>query len=134
MLCNVNIWALLVSSLTSLAIAGFWYSDYAFGKQWRAFNSNLFTMGSDNMTRLYIGQFILTLITNFVLARALFYTGAATWIQGLAVAVAIWIGFIAALGASSILWEKKPWKLVAINTGSYLAALVVSGIILTLWS
>ncbi len=134
MLCNINIWALLVSSLAALVVSGFWYSDYAFGKQWRAFNSNLFTMGSDNATRLYIGQFILTLITNFVLARVLFFTGASSWIQGLAVALLVWVGFVAALGASSILWEKKPWKLVAINTGSYLATLIVSAIIFTLWN
>lgn len=134
MLCNVNIWALLVTSVISLVISGLWYSDYAFGKQWRAFNNNLFSMLPGNVARLYAGQFVLILITNFVLARALFYTGAATWVQGLAVAIAVWVGFVAALGASSILWEKKPWKLVAINTGSYLATLIVSGIIFALWS
>ncbi len=134
MLCNVNIWALLVSSVASLVIAGLWYSDFAFGKMWRSYNTNLFTMPTGNMAKLYAGQFVLSLITNFVLARVLFYAGAATWVQGVSLAIAVWLGFMAAVSASAIIWEKKPWKLVAITEGSYLVTLVVSSIIFTLWS
>lgn len=91
-------------------------------------------MPTGNMAKLYAGQFVLSLITNFVLARVLFYAGAATWVQGVSLAIAVWLGFMAAVSASAIIWEKKPWKLVAITEGSYLVTLVVSSIIFTLWS
>lgn len=134
-LCNVNIWALLVSTVVALIVVTIWYSDYVLGKQWKKYMGNLFTVkpSTKEMVRMFIGQFVLTLITNFALARALFYTDATTWARGIAVALFVWIGFVAAVEGGSILWEKKPWKLVAINAGAYLVTFIVSGIIIAAW-
>lgn len=134
-LCNVNIWALLVSTIVSLMIVTVWYSDYILGKEWRKYMGNLFTIkpSTSDMIKMFIGQFILTLITNFVLARVLFYTETTTWTRGIAVALFVWIGFVAAVEGGAIIWEKKPWKLVAINAGAYLVALIVSGMIIAVW-
>ncbi len=135
LLCNVNIWALLVSTVASLIIVTVWYSDYVLGKEWRKYMGNLFTTkpSTKDMIKMFIGQFILTLITNFVLARILFYTDTITWTRGLTVAFFVWVGFIAAIEGGAIIWEKKPWKLVAINAGAYLVAFIVSSIIIAVW-
>lgn len=134
-LCNVNIWALLVTVVASLIVSTLWYSDYVLGKQWRVYMGNLFTTQPSTraMVKMYIGQFILTLITNFILARAIYYADASTWARGLVVSVVVWLGFVAAVEVSGVVWEKKPWKLVAINAGAYLVAFVVSGIIFAVW-
>lgn len=135
MFCNVSIWALLVATIASLVVTTAWYSDYVLGKQWRAYMGNLFTSqpSTKSMVKMYAGQFVLTLITNFVLARVLFYADATTWARGLAVAVMVWIGFVAVVEGSAALWEKKPCKLVAINAGAYLVSLIVSAIIIAVW-
>jgi len=134
-LCNVNIWALLVTSVAALVVSTLWYSDYVLGKQWRAYMGNLFTTqpSTKAMVKMYVGQFILSLITNFILARAIYYTDTSTAVRGLVVSVVIWLGFVATVEASAIVWEKKSWKLVAINAGAYLVAFIVSGIIFAVW-
>ncbi|MBP9701917.1 MAG: DUF1761 domain-containing protein [Candidatus Pacebacteria bacterium] len=135
MFCNVSIWALLVSTIASLLVVTAWYSDYVLGKKWRSYMGNLFTTqpSTKSMIKMFVSQFALTLITNFILARALFYADATTWTQGVAVAIALWIAFIATVEAGTIVWEKKPWKLAAINSGAYLVTFIVSAIILTVW-
>jgi len=134
-LCNVNILALIVATIASLIVTVAWYSDYVLGSQWRSYMGNLFVTkpSTKTMVRSFGIQFVLTLITNFILARVLMYANATTWISGIAIAIALWIGFIAATEASAIIWEKKSWKLVAINSGSYLASLIVAGLILAIW-
>lgn len=135
MICNISVWALLISTVVSLGVAAAWYSDYILGKQWKAYVGNLFNQSPSPKTlaKLYAIQFVLTLVTNFALARALLYTGTTTWPKAVAVALAVWIGFVAVIEGSGILWEKKPWKLVAINAGSYLVTFIISAIILVAW-
>ena len=136
MFCNVNIWALLVSTVVSLIVTAIWYSDYVLGKQWRSYITNLFSSAKPSnisIAKMFGVQFVLTLITNFILARALVYTSAFSWSSAFAVAVAVWIGFIAMIEGSAIVWEKKSWKLVAINSGVYLITFIISAIILATW-
>jgi hypothetical protein len=86
-----------------------------------------------DMVKMFGIQFILSLITNFGIARALVYTGTFSWVSAISVAIAIWIAFVAVIEGSAIVWEKKPWKLVLINSGLYLVVFIVSAIILAHW-
>lgn len=98
--------------------------------------TNLFSSvkpSKKDMAKMFGIQFVLTLITNFILARALVYTGVFSWSGAFAVALAVWIGFVAVIEGSAIVWEKKAWKLVAINSGVYLVTFIISAIILALW-
>jgi hypothetical protein len=135
MFCNVNIWALLVATIASLIVSTVWYSDFVLGKKWRSYMGNLFLTkpSTKDMVKMFGIQFILSLITNFGIARALVYTGTFSWVSAISVAIAIWIAFVAVIEGSAIVWEKKPWKLVLINSGLYLVVFIVSAIILAHW-
>ena len=125
-----------MSTVVSLAVVTIWYSDYVLGKQWRSYMTNLFSSTKPSnkaMAKMFGIQFVLTLITNFTLARALVYVGAFSWSSAFAVALAVWIGFVAVIEGSAIVWEKKSWKLVAINSGVYLVTFIISAIILAVW-
>lgn len=49
-------------------------------------------------------------------------------------AVFTWLGFYVPGELGAIVWEKKSWKLFAINTGYNLASLLIVGLILTFWT
>jgi hypothetical protein len=44
-----------------------------------------------------------------------------------------WLGFIATTLFAETTYEKRPFKLYAINTGYWLTALLISGAVLAVW-
>mgnify|MGYP001589158455 CR=1 FL=1 len=85
------------------------------------------------MTKAYIIAFIGAFVTNFVLAHFIDYVQAQTIVDAIQAAFWIWLGFIAPLLLSSVLWENKSMKLYLINAFQYLFALIIAAIILTIW-
>lgn len=86
-----------------------------------------------DMVLRYLAQFATVLVTTFILARVIFMVGSNTWTQGAVLAFWVWVGFVAAISAGCLIWQKSSKKLFFINTGYTLVALVLSGIILAAW-
>ena len=85
------------------------------------------------MALLYFAAFLMTLLTNFVLANYIEYLGAETASEGAESAFWPWLGFFVPVLAGGVLWERKSFKVFVINALHYLVALLTSGIILALW-
>lgn len=134
---DVNYLAVLVSAIMNMAVGAFWYSPAGFGKQWAALMgwtdpAKLEAM-KKGATKGYIGGFIAALVMMFVLANLVSLTGAATPTAGALVGFWSWLGFVATTQIGVILWDNKPPKLFAINTGYSLVTLVIAGVIMALW-
>lgn len=134
---DVNLLAVLVAAIVATAIGGFWYSPVGFGKQWSAFMGWTSKKDIDAMKKgamqSYIWVFVAALVTAYVLAVVLGWAAAVTVADGFQVAFWIWLGFFATTQLGVMLWERKPFKLYAINTGFNLVALLVQGALLTVW-
>jgi hypothetical protein len=55
------------------------------------------------------------------------------WTGGLALGLALWIGFPLVLWTGAMLHEKVPFKLAALHGGDWLAKLLVVGVIVSVW-
>lgn len=55
-------------------------------------------------------------------------------VSGMKVGFAIWAGFVTTVRFTAFLFERKPFKLYAINTGYQLACYLAMGAILAVWS
>jgi hypothetical protein len=55
------------------------------------------------------------------------------WTGGLALGLALWVGFPAVLWTGAMLWENTPWKLAALHGGDWLVKLLLVGVIVSLW-
>ena len=64
----------------------------------------------------------------------MYYAGARTFTLGAAVGFLNWLGFIMVEQLDAYAAEKKPLKLVAINSGNHLVGLVIAGAILAAWT
>lgn len=136
MLCNVNIWAVIVSAIVSMIIGSIWYSKALFGTTWMALTGWTGVVSEQEkkgMWKLYLTQFIASLVTIFILARTLFLSQTAGVAYSMIWAFWLWLGFTVAFALGAVLWEKRPFKLLAINTGYALVSLLVSAIILAIW-
>ena len=135
MLCNVNIWAVIVSAVVSMGIGAIWYSKALFGNTWMALTgqTSMNPDASKGMWKLYLGQFIATLVTTFILARTLFLSQTAGVAYSMIMAFWLWLGFVAAVTIGMVLWDRKPFKFFAITAGCTLVSLLVSAAILAVW-
>ena len=131
---HFNHWAILVSALMQWLLGAAWYSPALFAKPWMAM---VFvrqdSTKKNSMILGMIASFIGSLVTSFVLAHVVLWSGAQTFAIGSAIGLIMWMGFVAAPLWASYIYEGRPAKLFAINTGYWLVACVISGGLLAVW-
>ena len=134
---EVNWIAILVSAVFSMVLGAVWYSPALFGKQWMKLSGmtkGKIAKSKDKMPMIYGGQFLASLVEIWVLSVFIRYTGVEEFVTGAIVGLWIWLGFVATVGFSDIVFNGKDLRLVAINTGYQLVLLIVAGGILATWA
>lgn len=131
---SVNILSIVIAAIASFAIGSVWYSPVAFGRQWMALmgidEKKASEAGVSGMWKLYAAQFITTLVMFLVLGFLFIATGNHGAWNGATLGGIVWFGFAATDAVGKVLWEKKPLKLILINLGGSLVALIVGGAII----
>ncbi len=141
----INYWAVLAAAVAQIVLGSLWYGPL-FGKSWAGLigwtPEAMETMkrdpkGKAKMMRGYIFMAVGAFLMAWILDHAIIFASAYLLITGVAAGLAVgflnWLGFIAPILLSSVLWEGKPWKLWFINASYYLVGLLVMGTILSLW-
>ncbi|MEK7554653.1 MAG: DUF1761 domain-containing protein [Patescibacteria group bacterium] len=136
MIPDINYLAVFASAVASMAIGFLWYGP-VFGKQWIAMmgftKEQMDAAKSKGMTKSYVIALIGSLVTAYVLAHFVVYTGAVNITGGLQTGFWVWLGFVATVALGSVLWEGKSWKLYGLNMSYQLVNLLVIGVILAVW-
>lgn len=134
---DINLWAVLVSALSSMVIGGIWYSQLVFAKQWQKMVSSWTGLKEKDFKQrapvAMLGSFFCYLVMAYVLAYflALFEVSGAA--EGATIAAWIALGFVVTLSMSYALYHGERKKLWAINTGYNVINLVAMGAILGAW-
>jgi nitrate reductase gamma subunit len=63
----------------------------------------------------------------------IYWSGANTLHRGAFVGFICWLGFMAAPLFAETNYEKRPYKLFAINSGYWLVSMLLSGVVLAVW-
>lgn len=129
----INWWAVIVAAIIRMAVGTAWYSPALFVKPWQ----QLTGVTPDSM-RAGLGRAIgvdavLSLIMAFALANIVVASGITDWLNGALAGFWVWLGFIATSFLGLWVYENRPLKLVVINAGSALVALVLMGALLAVW-
>lgn len=136
----INYFAVVVSAVASMIIGFLWYGPL-FGKPWlklMAFTpEKMEEAKAKGMSKTYALMALGSLVMSFVLAHALIFGSSYLKMYGISAAFQVafwnWLGFIAPVTLSSVLWEGKPWKLWLLNNGYYVVSLFVMAMILAYW-
>jgi hypothetical protein len=128
--------AVLVAAIALYAVGWLWFG-YLFQTQWR----RLMGVTSETMEEgrrqgrgmtMALG-FLASLVICFVLAIFEGALGVETAAGGAIIAAWLWLGFVAPTMLNMVLYERRPWRLYAINVFQYLLALALAGIIIAVW-
>lgn len=129
---HLNHMAILVAALIQFFLGALWYSLF-FAKPWMALTGHTPGERPKGAIVAMFSSFIGGLILSFVLAHVVLWAGATTICWGVIIGFICWLGFVAAPLLSETMYEKRPFKLFAINTGYWLLALLISGGLLAAW-
>ncbi len=133
---QVNMLAVVVAAVVSMVLGFLWYSPYLFGKQWMklsGLNSKELDKAKKGMSKLYGVSFVSTIILAFILSTVLSWSGASTLIEAVTVGFLVWVGFVATVQLTDVLFSKeKNTNLYLINTGYQLVGLVLMSAVINL--
>ena len=133
----INYLSVLGAAVASMIVGMAWYSPLLFGKKWMQLSGvsqeECEKAKKKGMATIYLAGFANCLVMSLVLAFFMDRTGVVTLMDALIVAIAAWLGFMATLLMSAVLWEKKPVGLFLIGAGYYLVVLLVAGTLLSLF-
>jgi uncharacterized protein DUF1761 len=134
---SFNFWPILIASVVAFAISALWYSPVLFGKEWMALSgisdSDVTESSRKGIWKLYVIQFITTLVTFSVLAFIITTVNGRTAGDGIFLAFLAWLGFPAMGAIGNIMWNKQPVKLALITTLATLICWMIGGAIIGAW-
>lgn len=136
---EVNYIAILLAAVATMGIGFFWYSPTVLGKPWMklmGYTAEDLKAEQKKMGSLYTMSFVAAIVTAYVLSHVMalsqdFYNYSPV-MTGLTTAFWVWIGFVAPVQMTDVIFGSKKWKLFAINTGYQLVSLLAMGIIIGL--
>ncbi len=131
---SFNHLAILTSALILWFLGAAWYSPALFAKPWMAMLGIKKEAGK--RASLYVGMIaslIGDLLVAFILAHIIIWSGTDSFGRGALIGFIVWIGFIAAPNLPQGIYEGRPFRLFAINSGYWLVGLLIVGGLLGAW-
>ena len=139
---SLNYLSIAVSVIASFAIGFLWYSPLLFGKPWMKLmgidphDKNKMEKMRKTAGPAYAASIVGTVLMVYVMAHFVYYIfdyKALKTTDGMIMGFWIWLGFVAPVMFTDVLFGGKPMKLWLINTSYQLMTLLVSGAILATW-
>lgn len=137
MIPEVNIWAVLLATASSMLVGTIWYSKRVFGAYWmKAAGHTEETVRSGSAAPIII-TVIVSFITAWVLAGTAaivqnFY-GGGFLANALLTAIILWAGFTAARMVTHDAFDRRPWGLTVLNIAHELVTVLIMALIIGLF-
>jgi hypothetical protein len=130
---HVNYRAVFVAALANYLIATLWYA-VIFGSLWKKLTGIPDMKPSPvNVVVVFIGS----LVMSFVLLHSIVFGNAFVKMGGISGGLMggffSWLGFIAPITMTNVIYEKRSWKLWLLDNAFWLISLLVMGTILSSW-
>lgn len=139
---KINFSAVLVAVAVNFILGFIWYTAL-FSKSWAKEMGYDPNMRPDKKTMIkgmalmIFGNFLFVWVLAWTMAGWQFIPNAKEMgplVNGVNSAIFLWLGFYVPVHLSNVVWERKSWKLFAINGGYHLASLLVVALILAFWT
>lgn len=137
MIPEINIWAVLLATLSSMVVGSVWYTPKVFGNYWM----RVAKVTPSGDAKDAVKPILITLVVSFVSALVLagsaaisqhFY-GGNFLVNTVVTAVILWAGFTAARFITHDAFEGRPAGLTALNCAHELVTLTVMALIIGLF-
>lgn len=137
MLPEINYWAVILATLSSMVVGSIWYAPKVFGNYWMKAAGVTPSGKMSDAAGPIITTLIVSFITAWVLAGSVFlawdfYGGSFFW-AAIVTAVVLWAGFTAARFITHDAFDKRPSGLTMLNIAHELVTVVIMAIIIGVW-
>ncbi|MEO6505334.1 MAG: DUF1761 domain-containing protein [Terrimesophilobacter sp.] len=134
MIPEINIWAVLVATLSTMVVGTIWYTPRVFGSWWEKAAR---VEAPANAVRAIVITVIVSFVSAWVLAGAAaiaqeFY-GGSFLVNSLVTAIILWAGFTAARFVTHDAFENRPPALTVLNISHELVTYAVMALIIGLF-
>lgn len=137
MVPEINYWAVLIATASSMVVGSIWYSPKVFGTRW----AKLAHLDMDRPGATAVVPIVVTVLVSFITAWVLAGATAIAWhfygggflISAIATAVALWAGFTAARFITHDAFEGRPSLLTLMNIAHEVVTVLVMALIIGLW-
>ena len=134
---EINYWAVLLATLSSMLVGTIWYARGVFGTRW----AKLANVDMDRPGSSAVGPIVVTVLVSFVTAWVLAGASTIAWhfygggylLSTLGTAVILWAGFTAARFITHDQFEGRPTSLTVMNIAHELVTFVVMAVIIGVW-
>ena len=127
---DVEILAVLAAAVAAFAIGGTYYT--VFGEQLAA-ASDAVAAGEQSPPWVLAAELGRCLVLALVVAGLASQGEIDELAGGLALGLALWIGFPLVLWTGAVIHENTTWRLAAIHAGDWLLKLLVVGVLVSVW-
>ncbi|MFY9713378.1 MAG: DUF1761 domain-containing protein [Microbacterium sp.] len=137
MVPEINYWAVLLATASSMLVGSIWYARKVFGTRWSKLANVDMDKPAASATMAIVTTLIVSFITAWVLAGATaiawhFYEGS-FFVSALFTAIALWAGFTAARFITHDAFEGRPTALTTMNIAHELVTVVVMAVLIGVW-
>lgn len=130
---HFNHWAVIVSALILWFLGAAWYSPLLFARPWTEIVGRKLGEKPKGVVHGMVASLIGDLLLAFVLAHIVGWSGAPTVGWGVFVGFICWLGFVVAPLYPQRIYEGRPFKYFAINSGYWLVGFLITGALLATW-
>lgn len=134
---RINYAAVVASAVAYWVLGAVWYSSLLFERPFVALKGYTPEQVAAIQAQGHAGEiglaFLASLVTAYVLAHFVKFTGAETGKSGALAGFWLWLGFVATTNLSTVLFEARPVGLYLINNGYHLVGLLGMGALLAVW-
>ncbi len=137
MVPEINYWAVLLATVSSMLVGSIWYAPKVFGTRWSRLARVDMDRPASSATMAIVTTVLVSFITAWVLAGATsiawhFYGGSFFW-SAVITAVTLWAGFTAARLITHDAFEGRPTALTTMNIAHELVTVLVMAVIIGVW-
>jgi hypothetical protein len=134
---EINYWAVLLATASSMLVGSIWYARKVFGNRWAALAKVDLDRPAASAPLAIIVTIVVSFITAWVLAGATsiswhFY-GGGYLLNALGTAAILWAGFTAARFITHDAFEGRPSSLTVMNIAHELVTVLVMAVIIGVW-
>ena len=132
---RINYAAVVVSALLYWALGAVWYTAFSkpFVALMRWTPEQVARVEAEGPGREIGVALLVSLLTSYVLAHFVKFTGAETASKGAQTAFWLWLGFVLTTNLNTVLFESRPLGLYLINSGYHFVGLLAMGAVLAVW-
>ena len=134
---QINVWAVLLAALSSMAVGSLWYMPATFGEAWQHLSKvkvDRSKMTPGNMAWMYGSVFVASLLTAYILAHVTYLASQffhnSYMSDALQTAFWLWLGFTAARLYVHDTFEMRRKKLTLLNAAHELVTVLVMAVII----